>query len=316
LPELGWAIMAGVSVIGWRLTVDPGLDWSLHESAPLWQVLLVYLGPIAAFLAARTVLRGLPRVATEAFLLSGTAAASALLADILLIHWLGDDMASHTALSTLALPWLLLALGQLYRLRLGGALQKLRIGLALLAGGLAVLGLTLSLIFNPVATGEAISGPPVFDALFASYLLPGLCLVLARPFLDHLPALLRRGLALVGLGFAALYLALEIRRFWRGDVLSVPGTSQPELYSYTLALLLLGAVLLWQALVRRSQSLWRMAMGAVVLAIAKVYLLDAAGLTGLTRVFSFLLLGLMLVGLVWLNRLYKARTGPDRTPPL
>ena len=36
--------------------------------------------------------------------------------------------------------------------------------------------------------------------------------------------------------------------------------------------------------------------------MAKVFLLDAAGLTGLTRVVSFLGLGLSLAGLAWLNR--------------
>jgi uncharacterized membrane protein len=43
-------------------------------------------------------------------------------------------------------------------------------------------------------------------------------------------------------------------------------------------------------------------MGIIGVAIAKVFLVDAAGLTGLLRVVSFLGLGLVLAGLAWLNR--------------
>jgi uncharacterized membrane protein len=100
----------------------------------------------------------------------------------------------------------------------------------------------------------------------------------------------------------AFYAALEIRRFWRGPDLSVPGVTQAELYSYTVALMLLGAALLYQAIARRSQGLRRIAMAVIALTIAKVFLIDASGLTGLTRVFSFLALGLSLAGLAWLNR--------------
>lgn len=43
-------------------------------------------------------------------------------------------------------------------------------------------------------------------------------------------------------------------------------------------------------------------MAVIALTIAKVFLIDASGLTGLTRVFSFLALGLSLAALAWLNR--------------
>ena len=64
----------------------------------------------------------------------------------------------------------------------------------------------------------------------------------------------------------------------------------------------LGAGLLYQAIVLRSALLRRIAMAVIAVTIAKVFLIDASGLTGLTRVFSFLGLGLSLAGLAWLNR--------------
>jgi uncharacterized membrane protein len=50
-------------------------------------------------------------------------------------------------------------------------------------------------------------------------------------------------------------------------------------------------------------------MGVIGLTVAKVFLIDASGLSGLTRVFSFLALGLSLAGLAWLNRWAALRSG-------
>ena len=135
-----------------------------------------------------------------------------------------------------------------------------------------------------------------------AYGLAGGVILLARRWLGHLPVWLRRGMDGIGAALVALYAGLEIRRFWRGDDLSVAGTSQPELYSYTIALLIVGAVLLWQAIARNSVGLRRVALALIGVTVAKVFLVDAAGLSGLMRVFSFLALGLSLAGLAWLNR--------------
>jgi len=61
-------------------------------------------------------------------------------------------------------------------------------------------------------------------------------------------------------------------------------------------------VLLLLAYKRSSVSLRKLAMAGVGLTIAKVFLVDMSGLSGLTRVFSFMGLGLALLGLTWLNR--------------
>jgi uncharacterized membrane protein len=67
-------------------------------------------------------------------------------------------------------------------------------------------------------------------------------------------------------------------------------------------MMLLGAALLYQAIAKRSNTLRKVAMAVIGITVVKVFLLDAAGLTGLTRVVSFLGLGLSLAGLAWLNR--------------
>ena len=206
-------------------------------------------------------------------------------------------------MALVALPWLAMALVQLYRVKLGGRLALLRYGLAGVAGVIWGLGMLMAVtLMNPLFGFDPVRGPLLVDSLFVAYAVAGIVILSARRFLQHLPVWLRWGLDGMGVALVAIYAGLEIRRFWRGDDLSVPGTSQPELYSYTIALLIVGAVLLWQAIARSSVGLRRLALGLIGVTVAKVFLVDAAGLSGLMRVFSFLALGLSLAGLAWLNR--------------
>lgn len=322
LPEMGWFIQAGVLLLGWRLIVDPGLGWAVGEAA-LWEVFASYGGVALAAFAAIHLIRDLPRPAARAFLESGGASAAALLANVLITRWLdgldttSESLSSHWGIALNAMPWLIVALAQLYRMTLPGWLRWVRLGVAAVAGLIWVAGTAATLtLANPLGpswdgTTHLVRGPLLLDTLFVAYALPGIILLVALRFLGHLHRWAR--LAILGLGTAlvAFYAALEIRRFWRGPDLSLPGVTQAELYSYTVALMLLGAGLLYQAIARRSDTLRRIAMGVIALTIAKVFLIDASGLTGLTRVFSFLALGLSLAGLAWLNRWAASRQGGE-----
>jgi uncharacterized membrane protein len=160
-------------------------------------------------------------------------------------------------------------------------------------------------MLNPLVLGRysgKVIGPLLADSLALAYLVPGLALLAGAWRLPGIGPWLRRVLGALGAALALMYLGLEIRRFWQGDWLGGPGVLQGELYTYTIAMMALGAGLLGAALVRHSPLLRRIAMAAIAVTIAKVFLIDAAGLTGLTRVASFLGLGLSLAGLAWLNR--------------
>ncbi|MGL4279844.1 MAG: DUF2339 domain-containing protein, partial [Albidovulum sp.] len=322
LPEMGWFIQAGVLLLGWRLVVDPGLGWAVREAA-LWEVFASYGGVALAAFAAIHLLRDLPRAAPRAFLESGGASAAALLANVLITRWLedqdttGDSLSTHWGIALNAMPWLIVALVQLYRMTLPGWLRWVRLGVAGVAGLIWAAGTAATLsMANPLGpswsgTAHLVRGPLLLDTLFVAYALPGIILLAALRFLGHLQRWARLAILGTGTALVAFYAALEIRRFWRGPDLSVPGVTQAELYSYTVALMLLGAGLLYQAIARRSDTLRRIAMGVIALTIAKVFLIDASGLTGLTRVFSFLALGLSLAGLAWLNRWAAARQGGE-----
>ncbi len=324
LPEMGWFIEAGVLVLGWRLIVDPGLGWAV-DSAALWEVVASYGGGALAAFAALVLIRDLPRPGAKAFLESGGASAAALLANVLITRWLtgleGGDryLGSHWGVALNAMPWLIVALAQLYRMTLPGWMRWVRAAVASVAGLLWAAGTVATLtVANPLLAdwfGDAhlVRGPLLFDTLLVAYALPGLILLLAWRYLGHLHRVPRTAILGLGTALVTFYAVLEIRRFWRGPDLSVPGVTQAELYSYTVGLMAVGAALLYQAIARRSQGLRRIAMAVIGLTIAKVFLIDASGLSGLTRVFSFLALGLSLAALAWLNRWAAGRQGEEPT---
>lgn len=141
-------------------------------------------------------------------------------------------------------------LAQLHRVQLGGAMRWLRWGIAALSGLLAAAGLAFATtIANPLlgligGTSDDVLGPPLLDTLFVAYAAPGLLIVLALTRLRHLHKAFRVLLAVAGVALLALYSGLEIRRLWQGRDLSVDGVLQGELYSYTVALMVVGAGLL------------------------------------------------------------------------
>jgi uncharacterized membrane protein len=209
---------------------------------------------------------------------------------------------------------------QLYRAGFGGSLRKLRLGIAGVAGLIAGARLLVAagpsnplFSYSPEYPEGLVYGPMVLDSLMLAYGVPGLMLLAAAWRLKALDQRVRIGFAGVGVALFALYVGLEIRRFWQGDWLGASGVMQGELYTYTLALMLVGAGLFYQAIARRSVMLRRVAMAVVGLTVAKVFLLDASGLTGLTRVVSLLGLGLSLAGLAWLNR-WAGQAGQDEPP--
>ena len=312
LPEMGWFIQIGTAVLGYRLLADPGILWALEQG--LGPVIITFGGVIAALMAACWLIRPMDRQLPKAVLESAIAGFAAIFANVLITRWLGWDadgtsLETHWGVTLNAMPWLVLMLMQIYRARLGGPLLRLRQAIAVVAGAVATVGLAVAVTeANPLFAyymneqQRKILGPYILDSLFIAYAIPGLILLLAAWKMPGLGRL-RYGFIFVGAGLAALYAGLEIRRFWQGDLIGMfKGVMQAELYTYTLALMLLGAALLYQAIAARSVLLRRIAMGVIAITVAKVFLLDASGLTGLTRVVSFAGLGLSLAGLAWLNR--------------
>jgi uncharacterized membrane protein len=159
------------------------------------------------------------------------------------------------------------------------------------------------LLRNPLLIWEPVGPSPFFNALLFAYLVPG---VLAALFYGRFRRLGRdlaaniAGWSALVLGF--LYLSLEVRHFFNGEVLGYGSPSTAEWYVYSAVWLLYGLILVVAGLTfaQPAVRLAGFAVGAVV--AVKVFLFDMSTLSGIYRAASFLGLGASLIGLGFLHQ--------------
>ncbi|MCR8827529.1 DUF2339 domain-containing protein [Pseudosulfitobacter koreensis] len=320
LPHMGWFVAAGVATLGYRLVADPGLIWAVNVA--LFEMLLAYGSAFAAMVAGLWLLR--PRVAQgrrdEAVLMLDSAAWSfgGILLTLLVYRTIAyvldeDSVGSHWAMGLFASIWFALALAQVQRMAGRRALRwgRAALGAVFALFGLGALALGVILVSPLLSSWFAeVAGPPVINTLMPAYLAPALVLALGVWRIGTLPRLLRLAMAVLAGALGVLWLFCVIRHFWQGsEAMELSrGMGQGELYSYTVALLLTGAVLFYQSMAAGSALMRRAGLVVIGLAVAKVFLIDISGLGGLVRVFSLLVLGLSLAGLAWLNRWAQGKT--------
>jgi uncharacterized membrane protein len=106
-----------------------------------------------------------------------------------------------------------------------------------------------------------------------------------------------------------LFAFSELRQIFHGTLLTAAGLLIAEdILRSILAIGLAIGFLLWG--IRRQQRDWRIASLVLMLAaVGKVFLFDASGLEGVTRIASFVALGLSLIGIGWL---YARHLGGDQ----
>jgi|LGOV01.1.fsa_nt_gb uncharacterized membrane protein len=319
LPLFDRYMQVGVVTVTWRLIFDPGAFWAFD--AALWEFALAFLGTIALFIAAYFLKRKEALIGVTVMLESAIWSLGGAFLTILLIRYYKEleVRSEFLEVSLVGLIWLISSANQLYRLRGGAELRRTRIVLASIYGMIGSGFLAVSLFaVNPLFDRSAlVSGPYVIDSLTAAYLLPALLLAVVALRFEHLPLMLRRVMGAAGALLGTLYVGLEIRRWWQGDNLAGYGVLDGELYSYTVAMMLAAAALLVLAFMRQSALLRRLALVAVGLTVAKVYLIDMSGLDGLLRVVSFLVFGLVLIAMAWVNRILQKNEakGEDVIPP-
>ena len=120
----------------------------------------------------------------------------------------------------------------------------------------------------------------------------------------------------VALALQLLYTMLEIRRIFQGPSIALwRTTGEGELWTYSIALLLIGVAILVVGFVRDSRFLRLLSAGYIIAAVVKVFVIDLSNLEGVTRALSFIGLGLALVGIgLAYQKLLGRRTEPPATP--
>lgn len=326
LKHLSWFAQAGVAVLVYRAVADPGLFWAL-DRASYFDLFLGYALPAVALAAAWLLLRGSARVVSRAVLEGGFATVLGTGVSAVIERLLSDGAEAgahqHLTYGLVSAVWLLSGGAALRNAfvagppgRLAQLAKAVRIASASVSFAVAALAMGFALMLNPLGEwSERVLGPVVFSSLAPAYLLPGLILLAFALRLTRLVAPLRVALGSLGAALTALYLFETVAQAWRGNWLANAPMRDGELWSYTALLLLIGGALLLAALLRRATWLRYLADGVLGVAIAKVFLVDASGLEGLVRAGSFLILGLALAGLAWINRLAARAIDKGAPPP-
>lgn len=312
---LGVAVLTGLVI--WRnpTIVHP----LLLGTRPVFNALLYGYGvPAVAFiwcsyaLARRDARHPLVQQAFEAI-----AVFAGLSTFAVIIHHAMNDGRLYAEPETLAewsLHTLVFLAGSLAirRVNLRAQSQVLSMAVALL--GLAGIFTTAAihlLLMNPLFTGEPIGNNVFFNLLLVAYLVPALLLgMIVWQGGDDIQPLYKRVAGWVAAALAFAWITLQVRAVFHRPRLDEGITDYAEFYTYSAVWLVFGIGLLLVGLFFNSRTL-RLASSIFVLAaVAKVFLLDMAGLDGAWRALSFIGLGLALIGV---GMLYQKLLRP--TPP-
>jgi uncharacterized membrane protein len=322
LAPMSLFIAAGVVTVGYRLIADPGLDWAMKD-ASIFELLLAYGGVLAALIASLWMLRGKDRPTANIMLDSAAWSVGGVLVSLIIFRTIDaytgvDGDASHWSMGIYAAIWFTLALAQVQRLQIDGqswmTQVRMVLGAIFAVIGLGALAMAATL-FSPLLMDQymKVAGPPLFNTLAVAYLLPAVVLTFGWVRVSTIPAQLRLAMQVLSGVLLAIWAFAVVRHFWQGaeGMLLENGMTQPELYSYTIALLMIGGGLFYQSLAKRSAVMRKAGLFVIGAAVAKVFFIDISGLEGLTRVFSLLVLGLSLAGLAWLNKWAQGQVGQE-----
>ncbi len=159
-------------------------------------------------------------------------------------------------------------------------------------------------IANPVFEPAGVGTLPIANGLLLAYAVPAVMAGLARQWIDVEPDRRVDILTEVTASILAfVYVSFEVRHFFDPSFeRSGFDADGLELYTYSIVWLLFGVALLALGFARKAAAFRHAGMVLVCIVVAKVFLIDMAGLQGLLRVFSFLGLGAALIGLGYAYR--------------
>ena len=312
------AILAGIVVL--RIGYEPRIAGDAVGTTPLFNWLLWGYGiPALSFWVASIFLR---RRGDDAPLRTVESAAilfTVLLAFMEIRHAAngGDvyrDIAGITETALQICTALAMAIGlERLRIRTGSIIHNVSAVLLTVFAGLAIVG---GLLFwdNPALWRISIDGKFV-NALLLGYAIPAvLALLLSYAVAGRRAARYGNTIAAGALVLALSYVTLEIRRLYHGPQLTSGLTGDAEQYTYSIAWLVFGVVLLGIGILFNSQRARLASAVVIALTILKAFLIDMSTLTGVYRALSFMCLGLVLVAIGWLYQriLFRRQAVPPR----
>ena len=197
--------------------------------------------------------------------------------------------------------------------RLGSRVIELAsIGLSLATCAVAVVGLIG--VENPVITGRQV-GHIVVGALLFGYGLPAIAAAVTARMarLAGRPWWFVASLAGTAYVLGLVWATMLVRRAFHGEVL-IGYESDAEMWAYSAVWLAYGVATLLIGLWLDSKSVRLLSGVVVTLAACKVFLIDLADVGGVWRAFSFIGLGLVLIGIALIYQRFLFAGRREETP--
>lgn len=184
------------------------------------------------------------------------------------------------------------------------ALGQRHAALALIGAGLAHNLVYTLLLHDPLWSAQAVGPLPVANLLLPAFGIAFVAPLLAERITPEQAARFRRARDLLWMAVILLFAYASLRQLFSGTLLRGTAIGPAENIGWSvLAISIAIGFLLWG--IRQGLRDWRIAsLLLMLLAVGKVFLIDASGLEGLLRIASFLALGFSLIGIGWLYSRY------------
>ena len=306
LPWLRWLAAIMVGVVALRVAHDPRIAGDDVGTTPIFNWLLYGYGiPAASFWLGGYLLRNRADDPPARIVDGGAIVFTVLLVVMEIRHYVtGGDIYAPMRGPTEIMLYVNVALAmtialEYIRARTGSIVHN--------AAALLMAALTYAAVIADLIVGSSLRfiatplpGGPFINEIMLGFGLPAvLAVVLALVARTTRPISYRTAAAIAAVLLALYYLTLETRRLFHGPILMGPATDA-EQYAYSTVWLAYGIALLAVGFVLRSQPARLLALGVIILTIAKVFLYDTANIAGIYRALSAIGLGVVLLGIGWL----------------
>ncbi len=168
------------------------------------------------------------------------------------------------------------------------------------------------IFYNPMIYCSSVGSIPIINKLIILYLLPSFLFAIAGKEMERKG---RKTLPYFCYSFSLLllflFVTLEVRQIYRGEFIYSGKATLAEKYTYSIAWILMGILLVIIGIIRRSDILRYSSLVVMVISIFKVFLYDSLALKDLYRILSFVGLGVSLFLLAYLyhNVVFKRENG-------
>jgi uncharacterized membrane protein len=316
LPWLRWLCGILVALVMARIAYEPRIVGADLGETPVFNWILYGYGiPAVAFWVAGVILRRRADDVPARMVEAGAILFTVLTAFLEIRHYVhfGDIYYASAGLAELALQvcgGLALAIGlERLRARTHSVVHDVA---AQLIAALTLIAIVLGLMVleNPLFTGAPVGGSFV-NLILIGYGLPAILMAaLALTVRGKRPQLYSTVYAVAAVALALAWLSLTVTRLYHGTMLTEGEFTDAEGYTYSAVWLAFGVALLLAGIALRSQPVRLCSAAVVLLTVGKVFLIDMGGLTGVWRAFSFIGLGLVLVGIGYLYQRLLFRKPP------